>query len=663
MNLEGIKGIGPKTLEYLKQENILTIKDLVTTYPKSYTVYEVNVGDLFSCEPVCVSAVVVSKPIFLKYRRNINTIIFYANIQSYKIKCVSFSLGYLRYKLFTNTPVILYGRYKKENKEFIVHNAFFEPFSIKIETDYHLKQIKNDLMRKAVKSAFQVGINLEDNLPKELIEQYKLYPFVRFLTACHFPQTKMDYIQVQRRRKYEEFFWYSVSLELLKVTRKKVKKPERVIDKEQISRVLFGLGFELTPDQKEVMKDIYRDISADYSMNRLIQGDVGCGKSILAYLSAVLEVSAGYQAVIMVPTELLAIQQYQNITKLLEGMHISVELLTSGIKKKDKEDILYRLMNHRVQIIVGTHALIEEKVIFHKLGIVIIDEQHRFGVQQRSRLISKFPKVDCLYLTATPIPRTLGLTAFGDLDISSVHSMPKNRKPIITKVYPESKLDYICEFIKKKVAEKEQVYIVSALVEENTELDAIDIRQAYAYFEEKLPNIRIGMVHGKLASSVKNKIMEEFKNGIYDVLLATTVIEVGVDIKNATAMVILDANRYGLAQIHQLRGRVGRSDKQGYCFLVSKVENERLNILSRTTDGFEIASEDFKLRGPGNYFGDEQSGFVGLNYADFEADFKIWSYAKQDGERYCHTFLETDSKNPKFLELLTMNKMQKGKIN
>ena len=374
-------------------------------------------------------------------------------------------------------------------------------------------------------------------------------------------------------------------------------------------------------------------------------------------------VSAGYQAVIMVPTELLAVQQFENIKKLFTNLNLSIELLTSSVKNKDKEDILYRLMNHRVHIIVGTHALIEENVQFHKLGIVIIDEQHRFGVAQRGKLISKFPGVDCLYLTATPIPRTLGLTSFGDLDISSVHTMPKNRKRIQTFVYGYSQLDDLSAILLKHIHAQEQIYIVVPLVEENEDIDAMDITTAKDYFTKSLPNVSIGVVHGKLQASTKNRIMQEFQNGRLQVLISTTVIEVGVDVKNATIMVVLDANRYGLAQIHQLRGRVGRGEKESYCYLVSKVASPRLDILRNTSDGFEIAMEDFKLRGPGDYLGNEQSGFMGLTYADFQNDFKIWSCAKADGIEYCHKCLENGSKNKKFLEILSANKKQKGKIN
>ncbi|MBE6137025.1 MAG: ATP-dependent DNA helicase RecG [Erysipelotrichaceae bacterium] len=662
MNLKDVRGIGEKTLEHLKCENINTIDDLLFTFPKSYLVYELNNDFIFSGNYVTINAIVDTSPIFIKYRSRVNAIVFYAKTSEYRIKCVSFASDYLRYKLFKNTSVVLYGRYKEDKYEFFVKSIFFDPFSIKIETDYKLKYIINSQISKAVSNVFKSEYKVSETLPLEIIEKYKLFPMMDYLYASHFPQSKNDYIQILRRRKYEEFFWYSIQLELLKINRKNVLKVKRNINWTLIELFIKSLDYELTTDQNKAIEAIRYDISMDYSMNRLVQGDVGCGKSIVAYISALMLVSAGYQAVIMVPTEILANQQFQNIKKLFAKFNLTIELLTSSVKSKDKADILYRLRNNRVNIIVGTHALIEDNVEFYKLGIVIIDEQHRFGVEQRAKLVSKYVGADCLYLTATPIPRTLGLTSFGDLDITSIHSMPNNRKGVSTHVYHNKDLDKLCDILKVHISKGEQIYIVVPLVLENDELDCMDIEQAYSYFSEMLPDVSIGVIHGKQKSSVKNSTMSYFNNGTYQVLIATTVIEVGVDNKNATAMVIVDADRFGLAQIHQLRGRVGRGDKPSYCYLVSKTYNDRLKILESTSDGFEIAMEDLKLRGPGDYLGNQQSGFNGLNFADFQNDFKIWSCAKEDGELYCHRFL-TDMSNDKFNRILSENKNQKDKIN
>lgn len=662
MNLKDVRGIGEKTLEHLKCENINTIEDLLFTFPKSYTIYELNNDFIFSGNYVTINAIIDTNPIFIKYKSRVNAIVFYAKVLDYRIKCVAFASDYLRYKLFKNSNVILYGKYKEDKYEFFVKNIFFDPFEIKIETDYKLKFIPNSQISKAISNVFKTEYSLVDTMPNEILIKYKLYSVMDYLKASHFPKSKTDYIQVLRRRKYEEFFWYSVSLELLRINRKSSFKNKRVVNWSLIELFIKSLDYQLTDDQIKAIEAIRYDIELDYSMNRLIQGDVGCGKSIISYIAALMLISCGYQAVIMVPTEILANQQYQSIKKLFQKFNLSIELLTSSIKTKDKQDILYRLRNNRVNIIVGTHALIEDNVDFYKLGIAIIDEQHRFGVKQRAKLISKFDGVDCLYLTATPIPRTLGLTSFGDLDISSIHTMPKNRKNILTSVYHNNDLDHLCEILKAHIKNNEQIYIVVPLVVENDELDCMDIEQAVNYFTKTLKDVSIGVIHGRQKSSDKISTMANFINGTYQVLISTTVIEVGVDNKNATVMVIVDADRFGLAQIHQLRGRVGRGDKQSYCYLVSKAYNDRLKVLETTADGFEIALEDLKLRGPGDYLGDKQSGFNGLINVDFQNDFKIWTYAKEDGQSYCHKFINGMS-NSKFDKILLENKLQKNKIN
>lgn len=663
MELKLIKGIGPKRIEALNENNIYTCEDLISCFPKAYDIYEINHSILYQGERTCIRGRLTASPIFIKYKRNVNTLIMYLDVDGAKLKCVMFSSDYLRYKLFKNTEIVLYGRYKPIEKEFVATNIFLDNFENKIIPDYKLKNIKNSHMSSMVEKAFAFYQELNDDLPCELIKEYKLYDINELYYKSHFPSSKLDCHQVVRRRKYEELFWYSLSLQYLRHIRHEALKKPKLVDMSFIDIFIKSLPYSLTDDQYNAILDIKNDIAKDYPMNRLIQGDVGCGKSIVAYISALMQIKCGYQACIMVPTELLANQQYNALKKLFAPYGLTIELLTSSIKKKEKEDILYRLQNNRVNIIVGTHALIEERVAFYKLGIAIIDEQHRFGVLQRSRLISKFKNVDCLYLTATPIPRTLGLTSFGDLDITSIHTMPKNRQPLITKYCNYDKLDRLCEIIDEHITMGEQVYIVSPLVEENEELDAIDINEAYELFSSRLKNAKIGVVHGKMKSSDKNLIMNDFKNKKYDVLLATTVIEVGVDVKDATIMVILDANRYGLAQMHQLRGRVGRGNLKSCCYLVSRERNERINILEAVSNGFDIAVEDFKLRGPGDYLGNSQSGFNQLSYADFEADYKIWSFAKADGEKYFKIFLEENSNNKTFLSIINSVKSQNDKIN
>ena len=563
---------------------------------------------------------------------------------------------YLRYKLFKGTAFILYGRYKKEDNEFYVKRVFFDDFEQKINVSYKYKNIKAYQIQKIVSNIKELGYRVDETIPKELITKYKLFSMNELVYKAHLPIEKLDIIQINRRRKYEEFFWYAMSFNILRTMRSKSEKPKRIIDMDFMKYFVDSLSFELTSGQKDAIRDVTKDILGKYPMNRLIQGDVGCGKSIVAIFAILALVTSGYQAALMLPTEILANQQYQLILEYFKKFNIKVELLTSSIKKTERNKILKGLEDGSIQVLVGTHSLIQGDVKFHKLGIAVIDEQHKFGVNQRKALIEKYPNTDALYLTATPIPRTLGLTFFGDLDITSIKTMPKGRIPVDTKIISYPKLKALMHFIEGKISLGEQAYVVVPLVIENQDYDAIPIEKAEEMFKSELPNISIGVVHGKMATDKKNQVMEDFKNGNIKILISTTVIEVGVNVPNATIMVILDADRFGLAQIHQLRGRVGRGLKQSYCALVTKrVDNERLKVLENTLDGFGISENDFRLRGPGNYFGEEQSGFLSLEYADFETDYKIWESAKEDADDYFPKYMNGEEKSIRFNDLIIEN--------
>ncbi len=664
MELFEIKGLGPKSLAVLKDNNIQTAEELLFSFPKAYEAYEIEPDLLFSGEYTYLNVTILTTPAFIKLRGNTNTIVFYFDAYGNRIKGVYFSSDYLRYKLFKNTRLHIYGRYSKLKKEFVIRKIFFDNLEAKVVVDYKLKGIKNNLIQKAIKTLFENNINLIESLPNEIITKYKLYPIDKFIYTSHFPSNKEEVKQVIRRRKYEEFFWYAIRLELIKRMRTVNTKPKRIIKENIVSSFLDSLPYELTEGQLLSMKDIRNDIESDKIMNRIIQGDVGCGKSIVSIYAIILAVSAGYQTAVMVPTEVLANQQYELILSYLGRLGYTVELLTSSTKNKDKEDILYRLINNRVSVIVGTHALIEDNVIFNRLGLIVIDEQHKFGVKQRQKLINKFNNVDCLYLSATPIPRTLGLTAFGDLDITSIKTLPKGRLTPTTMVLGYNRIKGLFKSINKQIKEGRSIYVVVPLVNENEEYDAIDINSCYNMFSEGLPDAKIEMVHGKMKSLDKNNKIAQFKSGNVNVLISTTVIEVGVDVPNATVMVIMDAHLFGLAQIHQLRGRVGRGNYQSYCILVSDdTTNPRLLALERMSSGFDIAEEDLRLRGPGDYLGNMQSGYQSFEYVDFEADIKIWNVAKLDALKYIDLFYSKKVASHTFNEILADNKKKLGKIN
>lgn len=659
-----IRGIGLKTKEELNKNGIYSVIDLLYSFPKSYDIYEENPKLLRTEEYTVIKGSLDSNAVFIKSRINSNAIIFYLNCYGNRIKCIYFGGDFLRYKLYKGSNIAIYGKYNSINKEFVVNKLFLTDFETKIECDYKIKNVKNGIIQKAIMDIFSDNIIVNETLPKELIIKYKLYNISKYLYASHLPANREEVRQVIRRRKYEEFFWYLLRLEFIKSIREDIKKTERKIDKEILNDFLFKLPFTLTEDQKKVLFDIEKDILSSKPMNRLVQGDVGCGKSIISLYSAFALITSGYQAAIMVPTELLAIQQFKSAKEYLSKYGIIVELLTSSKTKKEKNDILERLQSGRINLIIGTHSLIEDNVKFGNLGIVIIDEQHKFGVKQRQKLIDKYKYTDCLYLTATPIPRSLGLTIFGDLDISSIHTMPEGRLQTITKIVKYSQIKGLMKSISNELNKNNQIYVVTPLIDDLNELNIMDVNKAYNLFKDYFPDKKILVVHGKMKDEEKNKNMIDFSERRADILISTTVIEVGVNVKRATVMVICDADRFGLAGLHQLRGRVGRSIYQSYCILLTNDPlNERLKTIEGTTDGFKIAEADLKQRGPGDYLGESQSGFFALNYVDFYNDIKIYECAKEDAKYFLPKFKKKEIESNIFNDIIKNEVVNRNKNN
>lgn len=662
MELKAVQGIGPKTLERLNANQIYTVNDLLLTFPKKYTFYNVDNENIFSGEMVCFKCKVHSRAVVVKTVKHAKAFVFYILVNNQRYKCIIFAGDYLRYKLYNNVDVICYGKYKPLEKEFSITNIFFEDFKCKVEIDYGFYDITNSIITKAIKYALDSGYRLEDDLPSKYVNKYRLLEINELIRKVHFPSGIEDYVEIKRRTRYEDFFWYTSQLEILRLSRGFEEKQPKIINKDTLNDYINLLPYELTNDQKHSLDAVIGDLEKSKPMNRLLEGDVGSGKTIISFLACISTIKSGYQAAIMAPTEILAIQHYNNFKKQFEGFN--VELLTSSTKQKDKREILFKLLHGRIDLLIGTHALIQETVIFSNLGLVVIDEQHRFGVNQRKALVEKFKGVDALYMTATPIPRTLGLTAFGDLDLSLIKEKPANRKPIITEIISLDKINNLGKILNRHLIMDEQIYIVVPLINVSESFDFIDINQAYNIFTNMLPEAKIATLHGKMKSKDKDDIMNEFKNHQIDILISTTVIEVGVDVKNASTMVILNAERYGLSQIHQLRGRVGRGSTQSYCYLVTnKTETERLQILEKVNDGFILAEEDFRLRGPGDFLGEEQSGFASLNF-DFESkDLNIWKCAVSDSKEYVLMVLGGIETNTKMLNLLKTIKTKNNKLN
>ena len=409
----------------------------------------------------------------------------------------------------------------------------------------------------------------------------------------------------------------------------------RSLTEEDLKKVLDLIPFSLTGDQLKAIQEIFHDLNQTSRMNRLLQGDVGSGKTIVSIVAMYLNYLSGYQSALMAPTEILATQHYQNIVQLFAKTDIRVELLKGSQPKKEKLEVYKRLKNGEIDMIIGTHALIQEDVIYQNLGLVVTDEQHRFGVNQRALLNNKGVMPDILYMSATPIPRTYALTIYGDMDVSTIKEMPKGRIPVKTFVKTEAELRSVLEMMNEELKQHHQIYVIAPLIEESENSDLTNVLQ----LRDKMnlafgSRYKIDIVHGKMASGAKDAIMDEFKNNRVQILISTTVIEVGVDVPNATMMVIFDANRFGLSTLHQLRGRVGRSNLESKCILISNTDTKRLEVMERTTDGFEISEEDFKLRGHGDLFGTKQSGDMTFKIANLKQDYKILIQAKKDSQEY-----------------------------
>ena len=469
-----------------------------------------------------------------------------------------------------------------------------------------------------------------------LLKHYRLVDIRTLVEFIHFPQNPEQIRQVERRVKYEELLKFELKMYYIKYRRREAHQDcEKVFDAEKVHSFIRRLPFELTADQSTVVQAILQDLKSPYMMNRLLQGDVGSGKTVVAGIGVYATILAGYQCAVMAPTEILAQQHFKSFISLFADEPIRIELLTSSNTNKEKKEIYQKLRDGEIDLIIGTHALIVDYVEFKRLGFLVIDEQHRFGVNQRKALREKGLYPDSLFLSATPIPRTLSLTVFGDMDVSQIKTMPKGRLPVKTYVIPSKLESRLLNFVKQTCDRGEQVYVVAPLIEESEKMDlenALDLFERYRkYFQN---TYQVGLLHGRMTNEEKEAIMAQFKANEVQILVSTTVVEVGVDVPNATLMIIIDAHRFGLSQLHQLRGRVGRGQKQSYCILMSDQTTdkaqERLAIMTQTNDGFEIAEEDLRLRGPGDFFGSRQSGLPEFKMADIIADYKILEVARND---------------------------------
>lgn len=642
ISVEKVKGVGSRTSMLLKKLNINTVDDLVTHYPYRYEfIKRSNLKEKYEDDKVIIDGKVEMIPILVRLKGNLNKMNFRLATSTKEIVGVSiFNRAYLKNQLLVGTNITVFGKYEK-NKNVILASEIrmgLLPKGEKIEAVYHgTVGLNSKAISGFINTALmEYGNELEDYIPKKLLEKYNFLNKKTALNIIHNPSTKEKLKEASIRLKYEELFVYMAKINYLKLKNKNIKDGiEKDFDKEKLDKVIKSLPYELTVDQKTVLNEILEDLTSKRRMNRLLQGDVGSGKTIISIIAMVANYLSGYQSALMVPTEILATQHYETMKEILKDLNVNIALLTGSLPKNKKDLIHEELKLGKIDMVVGTHALIQEEVVYKNLGLVITDEQHRFGVLQRTSLQNKGIMPDVLYMSATPIPRTYALTLYGDMDISTIRTLPKGRKPIKTYLKSYSEIKDVLKMMYEELLKNHQIYVIAPLIEESETLDLTTVNELKdkmnLAFGEKY---NVGIIHGKLKQTEKDKIMEDFVNNKIQILISTTVIEVGVNVLNTTMMVIFDANRFGLSTLHQLRGRVGRSALESSCILISDYDSERLNVMTTTNDGFEISEEDFKIRGHGDLFGTKQSGDMTFKIADIKEDYKILLQAKKDSMEF-----------------------------
>lgn len=623
---------------------IETIGDLLTYFPFRYEDYEIrDLADVKHDEKVTVEGKVHSEPSLTYYARKKSRLTFRLLVDHYLITVVCFNRPYLKNKLSINETVTVIGKWDQHRQTITAMELKIGSFSQshELEPVYSTRgalTVKG--MRRFMKLALeQFSDAIEEPLPASIIQTYRLWTKKEAIRAIHFPRSYEELKQARRRLVYEEFLLFQLKIHALrKIQREHSQGIAHDFSVEKLQQFIQQLPFPLTGAQKRVVQEIVKDMRSPYRMNRLLQGDVGSGKTVVAAIALYATVLSGYQGALMVPTEILAEQHAHSLKQLLARANVSVELLTSSVKGKRRKEMLEKLAVGQIDIVIGTHALIQEEVNFRQLGLVITDEQHRFGVEQRRILREKGESPDVLFMTATPIPRTLAITAFGEMDVSIIDEMPAGRKKIETYWVKHYMLERVLDFIEKEVQKGRQAYVICPLIEESEKLDvqnAIDVHSMLVHHYRG--KYRIGLMHGRLSSEEKDAVMKAFSQNEVQILVSTTVVEVGVNVPNATVMVIYDAERFGLAQLHQLRGRVGRGSEQSYCILVadpkSETGKERMRIMTETNDGFLLSEKDLQLRGPGDFFGTKQSGMPDFKLGDVVHDYRILEVARNDAAK------------------------------
>ena len=648
--LEDIKGIGPKTLKLFQNLNIFTIQDLITYYPYKYKLYHpVTLYNYEENTEVLINGYVASDAKIYYIKRNLNKISFRLNTGTKLINVTIFNRPFIKQHLLLNKYISVIGKYNIKTNTFTASDIKLTPIiKDEIEPIYHTTQgLKQVNIHKIINNLLEKNIYIPSLIPEEYIKEYSLLDKLTAIKEIHNPTSTNNLKQAEICLKYEELFEYTLKINYLKYLKDKTTSSYiKTFDTSKLDNLISSLPFKLTDSQVNAVEDIKQDFNSPKHMNRLILGDVGSGKTIISFLALYMNYLSGYQGVLMAPTEILIKQHYENIKKILTDLNI--EILTGSTTKKDRDKIIENLKKGQIDILLSTHSVLNDDVGFKNIGLVVTDEQHRFGVNQRKNLQNKGENVDVLYMSATPIPRTLALTIFKDMDITEIKTKPLNRKPKITKLYKTSEIKEVLYEMLDEIKKGHQIYVVSPLIEneeENTKLASVN------YLYEKINvalngKVPIGVLHGKLKNEEKENIMNDFKSNKTKILISTTIIEIGVDVSNATMIVIFNAERFGLATLHQLRGRIGRNDIESKCILISDYDTPRLKILEESEDGFYISEKDFELRGAGDLFGVKQSGDTVFKIANLNKDFKILKKCSEDSLNFLNKHINEIDKYP-----------------
>ncbi|MBQ7889219.1 MAG: ATP-dependent DNA helicase RecG [Erysipelotrichaceae bacterium] len=633
-------GCTTRQIEMMQRLNCETPMEVLSLYPFRYECLEaVPFSEWKIHDKVCFEGALVNlaRPVRLKGGRTMTRFLVETEEEIFEVTI--FNRPWVS-NIQVGNRITVIGRYDGACKvTAIQYNTKPLQQQLGITPVYPMKEgMRQSSIYNVIKKVFMAAFSqVEEGIPQDLKERYRLLDKKTALRCIHFPRTMNDVTQAIRTLKYEEFLHFHLALLMRKQTGYQATGTGKKFNRQRIEQCMNNLPFECTPDQKTTILEILDDLQKDKNMVRLVQGDVGCGKTVVAAMSMLASVDAHKQAALMAPTEILAKQHYQSLQSLLKDEHVRIACLVSAMSEKEKRQILEDLKSGAINMIVGTHALIQKNVEFHDLGLVIADEQHRFGVNQRKALKEKGTKVDFLLMSATPIPRTLANTLYGDMDVSTIHTLPSGRKPVMTQLVKKNSLSLILDELMEALAANQQIYVICAAIEENEAYDARNVLDIADALSKVFFGVgRVGVLHGKMSAEEKEEVMNQFQNNQIQILVSTTVVEVGVNVINATVMVIYDAHRFGLSQLHQLRGRVQRGSVQGKCYLLTDSKDsdalKRLDVLVKCSDGFEISRQDLMLRGPGDLLGTRQSGLPVLHLGNLFEDEKMIVCAKLDAQ-------------------------------